>query len=282
MSQVHVVIDGSWLFKLCDKGKVFSKRAVHSRDNSVGILPFSLNFERLTNCIVKFLERNTGDHLDTGKLYLSTSIFDDTSCNPPFDQWVATYSDVDATQIEKMESGNFARQRFVENAERAQFNQDLCDVVYRPKLNIDKFRAWRSNQYREKQVDSTVVALLVKLAAVENIGDYTVVITGDLDILPAIKASIPDFTSKVALVTVHPDNLDAEDRVSSFELVDFANNTGLHVLYLDDVVNEIIHIPLGMTDAYSCDALHCGLAFTSNHINDGRQRFCPRHRPTRS
>jgi hypothetical protein len=76
-------------------------------------------------------------------------------------------------------------------------------------------------EYQEKQVDTTVVALLVR-SAITRPNDYHTVITGDSDILPAVSTAYPEFTKNVFVTTTHPDELNARHRQTAFSLIDFS------------------------------------------------------------
>ena len=75
--------------------------------------------------------------------------------------------------------------------------------------------------YREKQVDSTVVALLVK-SAITHPQDYHALVTGDADMIPAITTAFPEYTKNILVVSTHPDELDPKHRQSSFSYLDFS------------------------------------------------------------
>ena len=50
-------------------------------------------------------------------------------------------------------------------------------------------------RYQEKQVDTTVVALLVR-DAIEHPDDCFALVAGDADILPAIQVAYPNYTMR--------------------------------------------------------------------------------------
>jgi rRNA maturation endonuclease Nob1 len=125
--------------------------------------------------------------------------------------------------------------------------------------------------YQEKQVDTTVVALLVK-AAIRKRNDTFAIIAGDVDILPAIKIACPEFTRNLLLVTTHPDEIQEAHRQSSYTLAQF--NFDIAPLYLQQHVIDLIDGP----NTYTC--AECGKIFTTlNPIHGLKQTFCKICRP---
>ncbi len=75
-----------------------------------------------------------------------------------------------------------AREQLIREAVDGGYSED---GVYRPPLREWTLRKVVKGEYQEKQVDTTVVALLVR-SAVTRPNDFHTVITGDSDILPAV------------------------------------------------------------------------------------------------
>src|SRR5262249_52795757 len=144
----------------------------------------------------------------------STSIF---SFPDNFNAWPEEYDDVTVEDIARTRSGAEARERFVQSAFEVGYNDR---AVYRPKMKSWILEKLRQKQYQEKQVDATVVALLVKFAITKP-HDVHAVITGDVDVLPAIKVAYPEYSKNVFIATTHPDELAAERRATSFSLTNF-------------------------------------------------------------
>ncbi len=95
------------------------------------------------------------------------------------------------------------------------------DAVYRPPIRDYIIRKLADGKYQEKQVDTSVVAFLVR-SAIARAEDHHVVITGDsCDILPAVRVAYPEFTRNVFVATTHPDELNPSHRQTAFSLVDF-------------------------------------------------------------
>jgi hypothetical protein len=129
----------------------------------------------------------------------------------------------------------------------------------------------RDRRFQEKQVDATVVALLVR-SAITNAGDYHVIITGDADVLPAIKVAYPKYSENVFVATTHPDQLQAESRQTSFALADF--DYRIPPYFLDEYVKSF----LDGAYVYACG--HCGKVFARPSPVPARSRPCcnPCHR----
>jgi hypothetical protein len=111
----------------------------------------------------------------------------------------------------------YAREAFVRDAVSAGYK---ADAVFRIPIRQYILRRLRDRRYQEKQVDTAVVALLVR-SAIEKPRDFHVVITGDSDILPAVKVAYPEYTKNVIIATTHPDQLAIAHRQTSFSLLGF-------------------------------------------------------------
>lgn len=225
MPRLNIFIDGTWLFRVCQPDGVLSNRTEYNTQS------FKLNFDKLTTSLIQHLVR-LGKDVQIGDRYLSTSIF---SLPADLNDWPNQNPDVTSTDIERLTRGAQAREFMVQNAIAAGFS-DLA--IYRPSLRPFMIEKLKNRTYQEKQVDATVIALLVR-SAITQPEDFHAFITGDSDILPAIKVAYPEYSKNVTLVTTHPDELRAEHRQTSFSYTDFQFD--IEPYFLQDHVKEIIH-----------------------------------------
>jgi hypothetical protein len=123
----------------------------------------------------------------------------------------------------------------------------------------------RSKRYQEKQVDATVVALLVR-SAITRPEDVHVVITGDADVLPAIKVAYPEYSKNVFIATTHPDELTAERRQTSFSLSNFDFEISPYYL------QEHAEILMQGEHVYLC--AHCNKVFSRPKPVPAKARPC--------
>ena len=224
MPNLNVFIDGTWLFRVCQPDGVLSNRTENSAQS------FKIDFKKLTESLlhhILYLDSSTG----IGERYLSTSIFvmpDDVN------DWPNQNPDITLDDINRVERGVKSRENMVQNALQSGFS-DLA--VYRPRLKHFMIERLKNKTFQEKQVDATVIALLVK-SAITKSDDFHAFITGDSDILPAIRVAYPEYSRNVVLVTTHPDELRAEHRQTSFSYMDFQFD--IKPYFLQDHVKEII------------------------------------------
>jgi hypothetical protein len=208
MSKVNVFIDGTWLLVQCAAGGSLANATEHPDRR------FPLDFSKLNACLLGHVNKYAANCSAVGDAYIATSIF---SLPADFNDWPNQYLDITAEQIEKTHRNTTARERFVETAIAGGY---LADAVFRPPIRDYIIRKLADRRYQEKQVDTAVVALLVR-SAITKPDDYHVVVTGDSDILPAVKVAYPQFTKNVVVATTHPDELNARHRQTAFALVDF-------------------------------------------------------------
>lgn len=239
MAKLHIFIDGSWLFKACAKGSALSSRLEAPQN-------FRLSFPRLCDSLLAYAAQYDPACSEVGERYLSTSIFE---IPPALDDWVDG-SSVFEDDVNSVRSSVEARQRFAEAATKEGFDPS---VIFRPVLKDWMLPKLRDKRFQEKQVDATVVALLVR-SAIKNQGDYHAVITGDADILPAIRVAYPAYSENVFVATTHPDQLKREARQSSFALKDFKYR--IEPYFLDQHVEQILDGP----NVYTCG--HCSKVFS--------------------
>jgi len=239
-SKLNLYIDGSWLFKACAPERALASR-LEFPDRAL-----RLNFSNLVGLLLRHVREHGGACDTAGDAYLVTSIFripDDV------DQWAEERDDVTTADIENVRHSVAAREAFVASALRSGFRED---GVYRPHLKGWMIQRLRERRFQEKQVDTTVVALLVS-AAITRPQDYHVIVTGDADVLPAIKVAYPAYSQNVFVATTHPDQLRAEARQTSFALADFEYR--IPPVFLDEHVRDLVE----GAHVYVCG--HCGKVF---------------------
>ncbi|WP_027371060.1 NYN domain-containing protein [Desulfovermiculus halophilus] len=255
MSHLNIFIDGSWLFKVCQAGGVLSRT---TEDDT---RPFKLDFDKLNKLLLSHAQSASTECDSIGECFIATSIF---ALPDVFDDWPNRFDDITEQNIEITRKNVNARERMVRNAvDNAGYNES---AVFRPPIRDYIIQQLMNRQYQEKQVDAAVVALLVR-SAITRPDDYHVVLTGDSDILPAIKVAYPTYSENVFLATTHPDELKAEHRQTSFSLSNFS--FALDPVYLQDVTEKIIQ---GM-HSYKC--ANCSRVFVrSNPIPAGARPYC--------
>lgn len=253
MSKLNIFIDGSWLYKACGPGYVLAAKTEHTDSG------FRIDFEKLNHCLLDHAQRKNPDCNALGELHLSTSVF---TLPDDFDTWPDQYDNVLPAYIDQTKRSNYARNRFVQSALDVGY---FPDSVYRPPIKSWILEKLVQKRYQEKQVDATVVALLVR-SAITQPNDYHCVVTGDSDILPAIRVAYPQYSNNVFVATTHPDELRAEHRQTSFSLSNFEFN--IDPYYLQDNVEHFMqgeHI-------YSC--AHCHQVFARHKPIPARARPC--------
>lgn len=248
MTALNTFIDGSWLFKACAPEKALAGRM--ERPERI----FPLDFAKL--------DRALAAHAGCGSMgerYISTSIF---SLPDDFDDWPTQFPDVTRDDIDRTRMGVNARQRFIDGALAAGY---LDRAIYRPKIKGWILERLRMGRYQEKQVDATVVALLVR-SAITRPNDVHAVITGDADVLPAIKVAYPEYSRNVFVATTHPDELLAERRQTSFSLSSFEFD--IRPYYLQDHAEDLMH----GNHVYTCG--HCHKVFSRPRPIPAKARPC--------
>ncbi|MGB4775415.1 MAG: hypothetical protein WBP45_09600, partial [Daejeonella sp.] len=253
MPKLNIFIDGTWLFRVCQPDGVLSNRTEYNTQS------FKLNFDNLTNSLIGYL-KSKSKNVELGERYISTSIFDLPS---DLANWTNENPDVTTNDIERVTKGAQAREFMVQNALAAGFSDS---AVYRPRLRPFMIEKLKNKTYQEKQVDATVIALLVRSAITQG-ENFHAFITGDSDVLPAIRVAYPEYSKNVLLVTTHPDELRAEHRQTSFSYTDFQFE--IEPYFLQDHVKEIIH----GQNVYECS--NCRKTFVrSKSIPKNRRPYC--------
>lgn len=237
MSQLHVFVDGTWLFRICAAGKVLATKTENGDRN------FSLDFDRLNEALLAHVRENDNACTRLGERYLSTSVFEVPAT---VDEWPEQDFDITTEAVQKVKRGTFARDMFARHAIAAGYQET---AIFRVPLRPYMLEKVAMGKYQEKQVDTTVVALLVR-SAITQADDYHVVLTGDSDILPAIRVAYPEYTRNVVIATSHPDELSAEHRHTSFSLNNFDFN--IPPFFFQDHIADIIH----GENVYHCGECH--------------------------
>lgn len=261
---LNVFVDGTWLLHQCGAGASLSNAT--DQPNS----RFLLDFTKLNTALLGHVRQSGGTCDGIGECYISTSIF---ALPPDFDDWPNQFEDITSEQIEKTRRAVTLREDFVAKAVAAGYR---TDAVYRPPIKDYIIRKLAEKTYREKQVDTSVVALLVR-SAITKTGDYHTVIAGDIDILPAVRVAYPEFTRNVFLTTTHPDELNPGHRQAAFSLVDFAFEVEPFFMQNKENAQQILR----GVHVYRCE--ECGLVFSLPRPVPRAQRpRCMRHRPRRA
>lgn len=241
MSKLHIFIDGSWLFKACAADRALSNRMEYP-DRT-----FKIDFTKLKDALLNYANSHDSSCNGFGDLIFCTSIF---ALPEDLDEWPTERDDISEEDITSVRRSVSIREGFANLALDADFSET---TIFRPPLKGWMIEKLRNRRFQEKQVDATVVAMLVR-SAITNIGDYHAIITGDADILPAIKVAYPEYSNNVFIATTHPDQLSSESRQTSFSLTDF--DYAVPPYYLEQHAINLIQ----GENTYSCS--HCGKIFT--------------------
>ena len=253
MGKLNVFVDGSWLFKACAPERALAARTEFPEKN------FALDFAKLDRALLRHACGSVGDCDTLGDRFLVTSIF---ALPDDFDKWPGEFHDITSDDISRTKNGVTSRQRFVDAAVDGGYSDS---AVYRPKMKGWMLERLRDKRYQEKQVDATVVALPVR-AAITAPDDVHVVITGDADVLPAIRVAYPEYSKNVVVATTHPDELRAERRQTSFSLSNFTFD--IEPFYLQDHAEQILR----GAHVYTC--AHCNKVFARAKGIPAKARPC--------
>lgn len=234
MSKLHVYIDGTWLFKVVE-GNVFDRFLV---DPST----FTIDFNRLNNLLLKHIAVQHPECTELGNLYFVTSLFDLPS---DFDSWVGKRitHPYGGQSITLSQSNIDITKQNISN--RAGFANAAVSAGYDPNCIFHiPLQEWMllnlihpDLRYQEKQVDTTVVALLVR-DAIEHPADCFALVAGDADILPAIQIAYPNYTQNVFPVLTSPNEKDGRNRQTSFKYSQYAFI--INTLVLQNHVGDIM------------------------------------------
>lgn len=252
--RLHIFVDGSWLFRACSGGSVLAGKT-ETTDR-----PFSLDFNKLNATLLNHVQSHDPNCDSLGEMYFAISIFE---FPPDFDNWPQIYQGITPETITRTRMNSQARTMFTEAAINSGYSRD---VVYPVRVKEWTIRNLMNGTYQEKQVDASVVALLVR-SAITSPRDYHAFITGDSDILPAIRVAYPEYTNNVIVVSSHPDELRAEHRQASFSLNNF--NFDVPPFFLQQHAAEI----MAGDWIYTCT--ECGKVFCRPRpVPQRKQPFC--------
>lgn len=264
MPSLNVFIDGTWLLHQLGAGGSLAS-ATDSPTNR-----FPLDFDKLNGALVAHACSHGGACTGVSDCYISTSIF---NLPADFDDWSNRFDNVTADQISKTRWAVKIREKLCERAAKAGYK---LDAVYRPAIRDYMIRKLAEGTFQEKQVDTSVVALLVR-SAITKPDDFHAVLTGDSDILPAVKVAYPEFTRNVFVATTHPDELNPLHRQTAFSLVDFEFSVPPFYMQNKEVAQRIVE----GKNVYRCE--ECGLVFAMPRPVPRTQRpRCAKHRLKRA
>ncbi len=221
--RLNVYIDGSWLFKQCDRGKIFANRT-ESPARSV-----TIDFGKLVRMLEHRAELFFGSPTERGGLFFCTSIF---SIPADADTWPEVLTDPD--RFTKLRANIHARQAFAQMAVAAGFSPA---GLLRPPLRRWVLPVMARGDYQEKQVDTWLVAHLVE-RAITDPDSVHFVATGDADMMPGVQTVVPRYTERVVLVATHPVQYDVAEQQTSFAFENFGLRFG--PVYLEDSLEQFI------------------------------------------
>lgn len=255
MSKMHIFIDGSWLFRVCQPYGVLSAKTICKSNR------FFMNFGKLNSLILNYIQEKDDGCTEIGDCYFVTSIF---QLPADLNTWPARNPQFSGKLIQDLQNNVHARTQFASEAIKAGYKNDGVFSVPLKEYILENFR---DKKFQEKMVDTTVVALLVKYA-ITIPGDYYVVIAGDSDMLPAIRIAYPEFSKNVLVCTSHPDEMQAFHRQTAYSLVNFPFE--IEPCYLQDHITEI------MNGSHLYECKHCHLVFDSPQpLKHSQRPYCP-------
>lgn len=234
MSKLHIYIDGTWLFKVVE-GHVFD-RFLYRPDS------FELDFNKLNQLMLKHVAKQHPECAEIGNCYFVTSIFE---LPVDFDSWEGKrIENIFTEKSITVSSNNISTTKKV-IAEREEFAKSAIQAGYDEKCLFKvPLQEWMllnllhpKLKYQEKQVDTTVVALLVR-DAIEHPDDCFALVAGDADILPAIRVAYPSYTKNVFPVLTSPDEREGRNRQTSFKYSQ--HEFEIDTLILQNHVGEIM------------------------------------------
>jgi hypothetical protein len=254
MNRIHVYIDGTWLFNQCGKDRTLSQYVESDY--------FFIDFNKLNSVIEKYIFQSSGIQPQPGgQHWYYTSIITNIPDH-----------DIDGNSLDWLKSLSYSKEQTVLAARRAGY--DTSGVFEVP------FKHWMPKQierklFQEKMVDTSLVARMV-LSSIQYPQDFHVVVTGDLDMIPAISLVVPQYLEKVVLFTTDPRQWDPNMQQTSKKLTDYNFKYG--PFYLDNMVSEIFQGNF----VYTCDHPTCSIVFARrNEIPVGEKPYCSTHLRTR-
>jgi DNA-directed RNA polymerase subunit RPC12/RpoP len=181
---VAVTIDGSFLTKLAAPGGVLASRTVHRA------APFPIDFSKLDVALLAFASKSGFDRVGVGTRVFVTSIFD---LPDDLEEWPRKHRFSDAS-IQTLRRCSFARERVAETASASGY----VPRIFRPLLQPWMLQQLMAGTYREKLVDSEVVARTTEIALTQR-DAVNIVLTGDADITPALR-----YSDRILLAAAEP------------------------------------------------------------------------------
>lgn len=259
MQKLNIFVDGSWLFKVCKAGSALSKGTANSA------YPFPFDFSGFVAALVEHVKKETTiTNIQSGKLVFCTSIFDLPS---DFDEWPQHNPAILPGKVELTKRVVHAKSEFCKKANSAGFSDE---AEFHVKMKPWIMAALDTDSYQEKQVDTTLVALLVK-SAFDSPNDFHAIVSGDADMLPALRVAYPGYTKNVLVATTHPDELDAEHKLSSYSYLDY--KCDIEPFYFQ------LNLESVMEGAFKHRCNECHKLFsTLKAIPRGSLPRCPTHR----
>lgn len=234
MSKLHVYIDGTWFFKVVNGG-VFKRFICSTRY-------FRIDFGRFNALLLKHIQKQRPDCSEIGNCYFVTSIFD---LPDDFDSWAGKKiaNPYGGQKVEILQKNVDVTKQNIKKREG--FANDAINVGYNPDCIFHvPLQEWMllnmlhpELRYQEKQVDTTVVALLVR-DAIEHSSDCFALVAGDADILPAIQVAYPNYTRNVFPVLTSPDEREGKNRQTSFKYSEY--DFDIDTLVLQNHIGEIM------------------------------------------
>ncbi len=203
--------------------------------------------------MLKHISTQHSECTELGNLYFVTSLF---NIPADFDSWVGKkivhpYGgqsiEVKQHNIDATKRNITARTAFADAAIAAGYDSSCIfhiDLQEWMLLNL----LHPELRYQEKQVDTTVVALLVR-DAIEHPEDCFALVAGDADILPAIQVAYPNYTQNVFPVLTSPNERDGRNRQTSFKYSQY--NFQINTLVLQSHVGDIM-----AGNVYQCTECH--------------------------
>jgi len=254
LKKLHIFIDGSWLFRICQPDGILASRTERSGYG------FDINFAKLSKVLLQHVRHYDRDCAKVGEKYYVTTIL---IIPENIDNLVEDDSDTTINVVERIKRTSISRSSVAENAVKAGYS---TDGIFRPILSRFMFEKFTDGVFQEKQVNAALVALLVK-SVFTNPGDYHLLMTGDTDIINAVNVAYPEYYKNIVIATTHPDELKAEHRHTSFSFN--KHEFDLPPFYLQDFVKEIINGQF----IYECSK--CRVIFTRKlAIHGTRRPYC--------
>ena len=254
LKKLHIFIDGSWLFRVCQPVGILASRTERSGYS------FDINFAKLSKVLLQHVRHYDRDCAKVGEKYYVTTIL---TIPENIENLVDDDSESTINIVERIKRTSISRSSVAENAVKAGYS---ADGISRPILNRHMFEKYTDGVFQEKQVNAALVALLVRSVFI-NPGDYHLLISGDNDIITALSVAYPEYYKNMVIATTHPDELKVEHRHTSFSF--YKHKFDIPPFYLQDFVKEIVNGQF----IYECSK--CRVIFTRTLAVHGTRRpYC--------